>query len=552
MGSGAGNGGAKMKGYAALADVLAEHGVQVIFGVLGNGNMYAIGDWIARHQGNYVAAANEAGAVLMAGGYAGTADRVGVSTVTLGPGLANALPALTSLARERSAVVVLSGDAAYAQRGHTQKIDQAALVAPTGAGYEQALSPQSMAADLRRALWRATAERRPIVFSASVEFTFTEVEGSTLPARPIPASPQSPSPDPAVMDIAVGLIASAKRPLVLAGAGARTPAARAALERLSDAIGAPLSTTLPAKGLFHGNEHDLGVLGSLSTPWAVEAVLAADCIVAAGAGLNRLTAGGDGWPYFKDKTVVQCDLDPSALGRGYPVDVGVAADAAAFADMTTQWLAAAEHKPTGFRATLGYREYGLPRGGDSAGPGTVDIDLALTALNDALPPERRIAVDGGRFSAHAVARLDVPRPQAWNCPFRGFGAVGNAVSTAIGMCCADAGGPAVAVVGDGGFMLGGLAEFNTAVRHRLDLVVFVCNDGSYGAEYRKLKARDFDVKSCVFEWPDFASVAKSLGGDAYTVHSAADLARLTTVLESRDRPLLIDVKLDPESPSLAN
>jgi acetolactate synthase I/II/III large subunit len=541
-----------MKGYAELASVLAEHGVESIFGVLGNGNMFTISDWIAQHKGNYVAAANEAGAVLMAAGYANAADRVGVATVTYGPGLANTVAALTSAARERSAVVVLSGDAVYAQRGHTQKIDQAALIAPTGAGYEQALSPQSMAGDLRRALWRAAAERRPIVFSASVEFTFADTESASPLSHAVMGFAQSPSPDPAAMDTVVGLIASARRPLILAGAGARTPAARAALERLADTIGAPVSTTLPAKGLFYGNEYDLGVLGSLSTPRAVEAVLAADCVVAAGAGLNRLTAGGDGWPYFKDKTVVQCDLDPSALGRDYPIQAGVVADATVFATMAAEWLTAAEHRPTTFRASLSRDSRALRRRDGVAAPGTVGIDQALTALNEALPVERRIALDGGRFASHAVAHLEVARPQAWSCSFRGFGAVGNAVSTAIGMCCAGGGGPTVAVVGDGGFMLGGLAEFNTAVRHGLDLVVFVCNDGSYGAEYRKLKARDFGVRSCVFAWPDFAQVAESLGGCGLTVRSTGDLARMPAVIEKRSQPLLIDVKLDPESPAFTD
>ncbi|MER7274535.1 thiamine pyrophosphate-binding protein [Dactylosporangium sp. NPDC000244] len=541
-----------MKGYAALAGTLAEHGVESIFGVLGNGNMFTIGNWIAEHEGNYVAAANEAGAVLMAAGCANAADRVGVATVTYGPGLANALAALTSAARERSAVVVLSGDAVYAQRGHTQQIDQAALVAPTGAGYEQALSPRSMAADLRRALWRAAVERRPIVFSVSAEFTFAEVEGGAPAPRPVMGPGQRPSPDPAAMDAVVGLIASARRPLILAGAGARTSAARVALERLANAIGAPLCTTLPAKGLFHGNEYDLGVLGSFSTPGTVEAIQAADCVIAVGAGLHRLTAGGDGWPYFQGKAVVQCDADPSALGREYAIDAGVVADATAFAEMVVEWLAEAEHTATTFRTTLPHRGRAARWQDGAAAPGTVDIDQALLALNDALPPQRCIALDGGRFASHAVAHLEVARPQAWSCSFRGFGAVGNAVSTAIGMSCAAAGAPTVAVVGDGGFMLGGLAEFNTAVRHGLDLVVFVCNDGTYGSEYRKLKAREFDVRSCVFAWPEFAEVAESLGGRGFSIRNADDLARLPAVIQERDRPLLIDVKLDPVSPAFTD
>jgi thiamine pyrophosphate-dependent acetolactate synthase large subunit-like protein len=94
-------------------------------------------------------------------------------------------------------------------------------------------------------------------------------------------------------------------------------------------------------------------------------------------------------------------------------------------------------------------------------------------------------------------------------------------------------------------MLGGLAEFNTAVRHGIDLVVVVCNDGSYGAEYRKLQARDFGVEVSLFDWPEFAPVASALGGTGLTVRTTVDLRRLGTVIADRDRPVLIDLKLDP-------
>ena len=80
------------------------------------------------------------------------------------------------------------------------------------------------------------------------------------------------------------------------------------------------------------------------------------------------------------------------------------------------------------------------------------------------------------------------------------------------------------VAGDGGFMLGGLTEFSTAVRHGVDVVVFVMNDGAYGAEYIQFRNKDMDPAISTFNWPDLGPVATALGGQGFTVRNLAELA----------------------------
>lgn len=98
-------------------------------------------------------------------------------------------------------------------------------------------------------------------------------------------------------------------------------------------------------------------------------------------------------------------------------------------------------------------------------------------------------------------------------------------------------------------MLGGLTEFNTAVRERLDLIVIVCNDGGYGAEYVQFERKAMDPSIALLNWPDFApvAIAIALGGDGLTVRNEADLQRAFGAIAKRDKPLLIDLKLDPKS-----
>ena len=544
-----------MKGHAVLAAVLAEHGVSTLFGVMGDGNMFFVDSFIRDQHGEYVAAANEAGAALMAAGYAAGSGRVGVATVTHGPGLANTLATLVSAARERRPIVLITGDTGAENRSNAQNIDQASLVAPTGAGFEQVTSARSIPDDLARALRRADAQQRPIVLNVPADFAFAEIDHQPG-TSPREAVRQALAPDPAALDGAVGLIASARRPIILAGVGVLRSGAQASLRELADLLGAPVMTTLPVRGLFGNYEHDLGVFGTLSTPWAVDAILAADCVIAVGASLNPYTGGGDGWPYLEGKRVVHCDIDPSGLGTHFTPDAAVLADAGGFADTVVSWLREAEYTGTGFRDSLRRAaevevevevEAELELEPASGDPGFVDLGTALTELNRRLPRERTLTVDGGRFTDEVIRRVEVHRPRSWTTTFGGFGAIGNGLATAIGMGCADRSRPALALVGDGSFMLGGLAEFSTAVRHRVDLIVVVCNDGCYGAEYRKLAARDFGVEHSLFDWPDFAPVADALGGVGCTVHSLSDLANAEKVVNERDRPVLIDVKLDPAS-----
>jgi len=532
-----------MKIHAAIAATLADFGLTTMFGVQGDGNMFMIDSFVHDHEGRYVSTSNEAGSVIMASGYAFASGQVGVATVTQGPGLANALAALTVAAKEHAVMILIVGD--ESTRGHTQNVDQASFVLPTGAGFEVAHSPETTHLDLQRAVQRAISEKRPIVFNVENEFTFME---STYTNGQTPAllAHQNIRPTPEALDDAVGLIASARRPLVLAGIGAVWPDASEALTALAERLGAPLATTLPAKGLFGSSKYNLGVFGSLSSARAAEAIMECDCVIGVGASLNRLTGGGDGWPFLQGKKVVRCDASAAALSSHFQADASVLADAVNFATTVVDWLDEAEYVGTSFRDAYVKMEVVEEPAPASDGE-FVDFKYALNFFNRILPTNRSVSVDGGRFARYVIEILDVFNPRGFAQGGRGFGSVGNGFTTAIGIGCAIQDAPVATFVGDGGFMLGGLAEFNTAVRHGVDLITVICNDGSYGAEYRKLQAKGFSPETSLYDWPDFAPVADALGGTGVTVRSRADLEKVVEVIEKRNRPVLIDLKLDPAS-----
>jgi thiamine pyrophosphate-dependent acetolactate synthase large subunit-like protein len=344
----------------------------------------------------------------------------------------------------------------------------------------------------------------------------------------------------------VGVIASARRPIVLAGRGAIGPAARASVLRLAGRIGAPVATTLKAKDLFRGEPFDLGIFGTVSTRVAAETIARSDCIVALGAGLNRFTTARGA--LLEGRAVVHCDVDPAQIGgSGAPV-AGVVGDSAVVADAICAWLDQAGVAPSAFRSAdllhaLQQQSHEDPP--DRSTDTTVDVRTALRRLEDVLPAGRTLVTDAGRFMYEAWRALSVLEP-AHFVPTMNFGSIGLGLPAAIGAGYGAPDRPVVLVTGDGGFMLGGLVEFSTAVSHGVDLVVIVLNDGGYGAEHIQFRNRDMDPSLALFAWPDLAGVADAMGGVGVRVRRLADLDDAAAALAARERPVLLDVHVDPD------
>ncbi|MGH7690433.1 MAG: thiamine pyrophosphate-binding protein, partial [Gemmatimonadaceae bacterium] len=260
-----------MKVNEAVAKTLSDIGVQTVFGLIGDANLFVV-DRYVRSGGDYVAAGNEAGAVLMALGYASVSGKVGVATVTCGPGLTNTLTALVEGVKSRLPIVLITGDAATEPKYYLQKVPQRELVTATGAGFETANSLNSISADLVYAFRRAVTERRPIVFNMPpYNFQWEDVVDYHA-ARLDVHQRAGKAEDSQDLEDAVGLIASVKRPIVLAGHGVVKTGARDAIARLARRIDAPLMTTLRAKDLYDGDPLNLGIFGISARPEAMDIV----------------------------------------------------------------------------------------------------------------------------------------------------------------------------------------------------------------------------------------------------------------------------------------
>jgi len=525
--------------YQSIARACHEHGVQTMFGLMGDANLFMVDSFVRDYGGRFVPAAHEGSSVLMALAYAHVSGKVGVTTVTHGPALTNCATALTEAARGHIPMVVLAGDTPVENPRHLQSIDQRELVKTTGAGFEQLRSPATVGKDVARAFYRAQVERRPIVLNMPADFMWQEVVHDMQVLDVFTAPGGVAEGD--TLDNAIGMIASARRPLILAGGGA--VAARDQLIALADRLEAPLATTLKAKGLFNDHPYNIDIFGTLSTPAAYELIAQSDCIICFGTALHDFTT--DRGKLMKDKRIVQVDVEPEAIGGGLHPDAALVADAGLTADTIVYWLNEAEIAPSGFTKELDVKlltEH--PAGKETIKDGVVSYVHALERLEDALPKDRLLVTDGGRFMTEVWCRLSVPNPQSFVGTVN-FGAIGLGLQEAVGAGVAAPDRPVVLFSGDGGFMMGGINEFNTAVRLGLDLIVIVANDSAYGAEHIQFIDRKMDPSLTEFHWPSFAEVATSLGGTGVEVHSKEDLEAAITAMQNRKGPFLIELHLDP-------
>jgi thiamine pyrophosphate-dependent acetolactate synthase large subunit-like protein len=528
----------------AIGAALVDLGAQDAFGLIGSGN-FAVTNAMVQRGVRFVAARHECAAVSMADAYGRISGRVGVATVHQGPGVTNAITALTEAAKARTPLVVLAADTSAEAIRSNFRIDQAGLAAAVGAVAERANSPGSALEDLARAWQHAVVERRAVLFSLPLDVQAAEAPPKEI-APPTPPAPSPPTPEE-VRQVA-DLLAAARVPVIVAGRGAVLAGAGPALEELGERVGALLATSANGHGLFAGNPWGLGISGGFAPPIAARLLSEADVVLAFGASLNMWTTR-HGELIGPGARVVQVDVDRDAMGANRPVDVGLLADARLAAEALIAELDRRAHTGSGRRleevaralAAGGWRDvpYEDASDGDRIDPRT--FSKALDAL---LPTERLVAVDSGHFMGWPPMYLSVPDAAGFVFT-QSFQSIGLGLSSAIGAAVARPDRLTVACLGDGGALMAA-GEFETLVRLRVPMLVVVYNDAAYGAEVHHFGPQGHPVDLVRYPDPDLAGLARGLGGEAGTVRSLDDLEALEKWLEQQDGPFVLDVKVVPD------
>jgi thiamine pyrophosphate-dependent acetolactate synthase large subunit-like protein len=532
-----------MRVSETVGRALAGLGADTVFGLIGSGNFHVTNGLIAGGA-KFIAARHEGGAAVMADAWARTTGRVGVVSVHQGPGLTNAMTGITEAAKSRTPLLVLAAQAPGSRSNF--HVDVAGLAEAVGAVPERLHSPASAVADACRA-YQTALTRRTVVLALPLDIQAEDCPRANVCTGPLVHSPQ---PSAEAVAALAGLLRDARRPVFIAGRGAR--GAKAELEQAADRCGALLATSAAAKGLFQGSPWNLDVSGGFASPLAAELIQSADVIVGWGASLNMWTTR-HGTLIGPDATVVQVDDDLAAIGAHRSVGLGVVGDVRAtalaianamdgttrgdgFPQMDLKELIAREVR---------WRDVPFE---DESGGGLIDPRTLSIALDDMLPAERTVAIDSGNFMGYPSMFLSVP-DEAGFCMTQAFQSIGLGLATAIGAALARPDRLTVAALGDGGALMG-VSELETAVRLSLPMVIVVYDDRAYGAEVHHFGPDGDKLDTVRFPDVDIAAIGRGFGCDGVTVGSVADLDGVRVWLAGpRSRPLVVDAKVTSDHAS---
>lgn len=525
-----------------ILDVLQEFGVDTIFGIPGGAISTVYGGLLERPGIRAITAKHETGAVFLAMGYAMATGRLGVVVTTAGPGVTNALTGITCAFYEDIPILVLAGEVPTTvfgrralQAGSASEFDAVSVVRRSTKFAAQIVRPDSAAMLVHKAIRTSLSGRRgPSFLSLPLNIS------GALTARP-PISGHvhtSFEVDAAGCRRAMTLLVEAKRPLILAGAGCRSSASRAALLRLAEATAASVTVTPKGKSVFP-EDHPLylGVFGFGGHESVVQYLKGGvDVLLVCGSSLNDFTTNA--WsPLLAASTAfLQIDIDAAQLGNNYAIDLGLIGPV----DVVIQRMLDEVPVPHR-RAATGSTGVITQTARSSPNQALTSAEVALT-MNEICPADAVYISDLGEHLSIALHYLKVgPRGQFMTC--LGFASMGSGVCSAIGYQMADRSRRVYTITGDGCVLMYG-SELATAVQHHVPVTIVIINDSRLNMcqlGFRDQFGASPDLSTHVI---DFAQVARGMGATAYLVRTRRELV---TALEARaDGPVVLDVRIDPD------
>lgn len=499
-----------------VVETLRNYGVDTVFGIPGTHNLEFYRPLTALDI-HPVTTRHEQGAGYAADGWSLQTGKPGVVITTSGPGLLNALSAAGTAYCESRPLILLSPGPA---RGHEfadagtlhetkDQLGAASAIVEWGRRVQSAAEAVQAVHDAFQLF--ATGRPRPVYIEVPLDLLEEETDLAPDALEPRIPTPPTP-PDAGAIAEAARLLAGAADPVILAGGGSRRAAAE--LRALAERLGAPVVTTLNAKGVLD-EHHPLSLGSNLRLAAARNRARDADVLLVVGSKLGeaelwveKLEARG---------RVVRIDLLESQLDKNQHADVGIIGDAAAALAALAEALGSGEP-----RGDARVAETLAAVAAECAELSVVNTEIA-DALVAALPADAIVATDSSQIAYWGLLnRLRVAVPNS--TPYMAtYATLGYGLPAAIGARVASPDRPVFAVVGDGALMFS-LQEFMTVVEQRLDLTVIVVDNGGY-AEIKQNEA-DAGIAPIAVDLaqPDWAALAGAFGGAGRRAESASELA----------------------------
>jgi acetolactate synthase-1/2/3 large subunit len=533
----------KMKVYKRLAEAFKAEGTSAVFGIMGDANMYWYSE-LDKLGVQLIEVRHEGAGLGMADGWARSTHTPGVASSTCGPGTSQLATGLLVAARAESPLVAFCGAHPTNDDGYNQRLDQGRFAAACETAFVPLNSAESADDVVRKAFYLARLESRPVMFNAPMDIQQKEFEDDE-PYQPsstiLPRNAASPAPD--AVQRALDIISKAKRPVIVAGRGARWSGAGDAILKLAERTGALIATSLMAKTWLSKDPFHIGVSGLYATKTAIQLLQEADVVIGVGASLNRYTTE-HGYLYPNAK-FVHLDTKPHVLmGNARSSDVYMQTDAKAGVEALEAALAKQSFKQTGYRTPevkkrlVGHFQ---DRAEFPIADDKVDPREVVTTLDDVVPTTISLLTGSGATGGFSNILFTKERPLVMASHF--FGCIGQMMPAAMGAVVASGYKPHVLVDGDASVMMH-LAEFETMVRYKMPLLIVVLNNEALGSEYYKLDAHKMDKELSVISTPDLGGVAKAFGGKGKLARTVEEVRSAAAEWVAKPGPMIIDARIE--------
>lgn len=544
-------------GAQIIVDCLRAEGVTHVFGVIGSAILDLLDIIYQAPDMHYIRAQHEQGAAFMADGYARATGKPGICVSTCGPGLTNMVSAIAGAYQENSPLIAISGEIHTQHYGkdnaNFHEVNQESLLQPITKMSKRVESPDRIAEFMRMAFRVAQSGRKGPVYLGMPRNIQKEQTAAEIWPVSAYRSEAQPSGNPDAIDKACELIMAAKSPVMLVGGGVRWTDPQADILRLAVDLGIPVAVS--KKGMVpEDHPWSVGVIGMVGCPVATEQVSSADLILALGCGFNQVTTASFTHRIIPASAkIIQVDIDPTEFAKDYPIALGITGEMAAVVRQMHQQL-----QPQGGR---GDREERLEK--ISQAKDEWEQRLAREEGSDDTVPINRLRLirDVSRVArANAIISAESGSTHGW--AYYGFrsltpmlepgdlSCMGSGWCMAVGAKVAFPERPAIAIIGDGAFMMT-LNELASAVDNNIPVVVVVMHNEIYGnvtrKQYEHFNERFAGSRLYI---PNLAAVADAFGAYGQRVEQPEEIIpALERALDS-GRPAVLDVIVDNSRQSL--
>ncbi len=540
----------EMIGADALMRSLAKEGVKEIFGLPGGANL-PMYDELYKSDIRHILVRHEQSAAHMADGFGRVSRKPGVCFATSGPGATNLLTGIATASADSAPMVAITGQVPVKMIGRDafQESDIIGMANPVVKYAFQPRTPQEIPETVKKGFYIAETGRPGPVLIDIPKDTQQDSADISFPEE-VNIRGYHPLSDPDISNIerAIQMLASADRPIILAGGGTIISSAFSELQAIAEALVIPVVTTFKGKGAFPENHPlSLGPIGMHGHAEANKIMSEADCVLAIGTRFSDRSIGTFE-EFERNLKIIHMDVDPAEIGKNQTTNVAVVGDVRMslriMMTLLKKGTAGKNNQSVWVKRAREMREYWQEN--LKVPPGEMVASRILKKLREVLPHESIVTTEVGQHQMWASLFFNVLEPGTFFSS-TGLGTMGWGFPAAIGAKVAKPGVPVLDIAGDGSFNMteNSLA---TSVLEDIPVIVFLMNNYTLGmvAQWQRVfyerRMIGVDQKQC----PDYVKLAQSYGAEGIRAESLDEIGRAVKTALGNNVATVIDIPINPE------